>query len=1433
MIGKILRFRYPQSGLFKLALLILCFQVSQVKSQDFITGYGASAWNLTNKQVVHVTNLNDSGPGSFREALSGTDRIILFDVGGIIELSSTLRVLSNTVVAAFTAPGEYGIVCKGASMQVSGNNVAVVGLKLWLDAFSGDSDVIQVNRSSNVLIAYGSYLFGTDECLSTYAGGSTTSINMENVTFFGNLAVGANNNHHAAGGMMNGKGVDKVDFIQCVAAFNQMRNFRFAGSTSGVLQRGNQYNCVTYNWLNQAHESEGTPDVNVIGNYFKRGPRNGPKSGILVEGGRIHIADNNSDDTSGSGWTSMSTPHSTPYNYNFLTAQQSYDKLVMDKKVGWKNTPIEEAILNHIANGTMPASAGSNDGIEAISQLGGWPTINQTSTTHTYSDIEPYLLSFFDGSTPPPPPGNSVPFINPISSYPVDANEVLGPINFTIGDNETPADQLVVTAESDDQSLVRDGNIVLGGSGTNRTVTITPELDAVGTVGITLRVSDGEDEGFESFGVTISVNAPPTISAIADQSIEQNATMGPITFVVGDDKTSVDDINTSATSSNQQLVENRDLILGGSGANRTISLTPNTNMTGTATITITVSDGPNQTTGSFQLTVTQAANQAPTISDISSQTVDQGEVVGPLNFAVRDTETASSNLTVTASSDNQSLVADTDITLIGDDINRTITVTPNATSFGEAIITITVSDGELSTDEAFRVTVNPPPNTPPTITSISDQSIDQGMSVGPISFTIGDVETSANQLTVTATSNNQTLVRDNQITITGAGATRDIDLVPDPDEFGTAVITLTVSDGTDQTTTAFTLTVNQINPGNTAPSISSIGDQTIDQDQSTGAIDFTVGDAESAAGSLTLSASSSNTSLVQTSDISFGGNNANRTVTVTPDAGEFGTSNITVTVSDGSSQSTSTFTLTVNEVTPGNTAPSISSIADQTIDQDQSTGAIDFTVGDAESAAGSLTLSASSSNTSLVQTSDISFGGNNANRTVTVTPDAGEFGTSNITVTVSDGSSQSTSTFTLTVNEVATGNAAPTISSIPDQTIDQGETTAALNFTVADEESDAGSLSVVGSCSNTSLVSNRNIRFGGSGSRRTVTVTPNAGESGSAVITVSVSDGENSSTETFMLSVVEDEETEITFSITVQDANCGSSDGAIDLSVTGGVAPYDYSWSNGATTPNIENLAAGLHTITVTDALDNSRTASFVVGSIAGEGTFEVSAEIDDETCNGGDGAIELILNGDFTYLWSNGETTESIDGLKAGEYEVTVTNSAGCYVETSFRVGTLEGPDKPRIRARGNILTASDADSYQWYLNGSPIDNAQEREIVANESGEYSVVIMNGAGCSAESDALDVTVEEPSSDTDIADLRIYPNPATTTVNVDLKLNPNSNSVVIGISNLQGMPVFKQRYKNVGSSIDESINISSLPPGVYLVRVKVNNEIVRSKLIVN
>ncbi len=242
-----------------------------------------------------------------------------------------------------------------------------------------------------------------------------------------------------------------------------------------------------------------------------------------------------------------------------------------------------------------------------------------------------------------------------------------------------------------------------------------------------------------------------------------------------------------------------------------------------------------------------------------------------------------------------------------------------------------------------------------------------------------------------------------------------------------------------------TYTVPGVN--NTPPTISSITSPTINEDTQTGAISFTVADAQTTAGSLSVSGSSSNPTLVPNGNIVFAGSGSNRTITVTPAANQSGTATITITVSDGQLSASTSFVLTVS---PLNDPPTISSIANQTIAAGKTTGPISFTVGDVETALSSLTLSGNSSNPTLVANANIVFGGTGANRTVTVTPTAAQAGTATITVSVSDGNASTSKSFAVTV--LPNTNTPPTISSIPNQVITANTATPPIPFVIGDAE---------------------------------------------------------------------------------------------------------------------------------------------------------------------------------------------------------------------------------------------------------------------------------------------------------------------------------------------------------------------------------------------
>ncbi|MSR77905.1 MAG: hypothetical protein EXS63_06760 [Candidatus Omnitrophica bacterium] len=397
----------------------------------------------------------------------------------------------------------------------------------------------------------------------------------------------------------------------------------------------------------------------------------------------------------------------------------------------------------------------------------------------------------------------------------------------------------------------------------------------------------------------------------------------------------------------------------------------------------------------------------------------------------------------------------------------------------------------------------------PVISAIKDQSFSEDGSV-TIAIDTNDGTPGSTPLTISATSNNSQLLPVGSLILEGTGPRRSLTLRPLANANGSAQITVSATDSVSTISQTFLVTVASVND---APIIAAISDVTSRTGVSIGVISLTVGDIETDASVLSLSAVSSNTSLIDSAGITFGGSGASRTMVLTPKANQSGSAPITVNVSDGVNTASRTFTLTVNSV---NDKPTISVINPVTIDEDGAPSGISLTIGDTETNANLLSLSAVSSNTSLIDSTGITFGGSGASRTITLKPKADQSGSAQITVSVSDGVNISDRTFALTVNPI---NDAPTISTISDVTIRAGVSGGAISLTVADLETFAGSLAVTGSSSNSAVVDQAGIVFGGSGANRTLTITPKGKAGDTAVITVMVSDGVLSTIRKFNVTV--------------------------------------------------------------------------------------------------------------------------------------------------------------------------------------------------------------------------------------------------------------------------------------------------------------------------
>lgn len=224
------------------------------------------------------------------------------------------------------------------------------------------------------------------------------------------------------------------------------------------------------------------------------------------------------------------------------------------------------------------------------------------------------------------------------------------------------------------------------------------------------------------------------------------------------------------------------------------------------------------------------------------------------------------------------------------------------------------------------------------------------------------------------------------------------------------------------------------------------------------------------------------------------------------------------------------------------------------------------------------------------------------------------------------------------------------------------------------------------------------------------------------------------------------------------DATCGNSDGSATVTVSGGLSPYTYEWSdaNNTTMPTASSLAAGIYTVTVTDDFGCTDELQVTVND-AGAATLTVdNTSVNDPNCfNTTDGTATVTAmggTGTLTYSWSpSGETTAAATMLPGGVSTVTVTDAAGCESRESV---TLNTPPVINLSVSGTDITCfGDGDGtavaigsggsgtlgYVW--NGDASLNTSSLSMLA--PGPYSVVVTDENGCQTD---LTYTVVEPAA---------------------------------------------------------------------------------------
>ncbi len=331
----------------------------------------------------------------------------------------------------------------------------------------------------------------------------------------------------------------------------------------------------------------------------------------------------------------------------------------------------------------------------------------------------------------------------------------------------------------------------------------------------------------------------------------------------------------------------------------------------------------------------------------------------------------------------------------------------------------------------------------------------------------------------------------------------------------------------------------------------------------------------------------------------------------------------------------------------------------------------------------------------------------------------------------------------------------------------------------------------------------------------------------------------------------------VSFNSTTHVACFGNATGGASISVSGGTAPYTYSWSNGATTSGITNVMAGSYTITVTDgaACVNQLMVTITQPSQIST-TYAITA-----SCPGSNnGAITTQTTGGvapYSYMWSNSATTGNLSNLAAGTYVLDVYDLNNCNLEISVIV-TEEDPihdtistsacgsyfwegqnytvsdyyDHTYLAANGcdsivtlnltinplpnNAVTSSGATftatasgaTYQWIncSDNSEIQGAQNQSFTATQNGSYAVIVTDGT-CSDTSSCVTLS-DLGLENTDLRLVSIAPNPTKGQLSITAIEN-----IQVRLTNLVGETINTFDLQAGENKID----ISALPSGIYML----------------
>ncbi|MBD5202883.1 MAG: hypothetical protein HDS81_06195 [Bacteroidales bacterium] len=343
-------------------------------------GFGRYTTGGRGGEIYHVTNLNDSGTGSLRDAVSKENRIIVFDVSGTITLKSPLVFKGNNTVLGQTAPGE-GIQVYGDRVSFSGANnliVRYIRFRMGVNGTNG-ADACGVANGTDMIFDHLSVLWGRDENFSV--SWDNKNNRPANITIQ-NSIIGQGLQSHSCGGL-----------IQTIGGVTLYRNLYIENKTRNPKVKGlNQYvNNVVYNWGNGGcyimSDSEGDSWADIENNYFMRGNWNSATDPFVrgIQSFRYYGAGNYYDDNkdgeiNGHEMTVDEMKGAQDGTAPYSTWFASLDAL--NANITEYNATASEAVQ------LIPEIAGKMTALEALK----WMPENVGPSLPAYDEVDQYII---------------------------------------------------------------------------------------------------------------------------------------------------------------------------------------------------------------------------------------------------------------------------------------------------------------------------------------------------------------------------------------------------------------------------------------------------------------------------------------------------------------------------------------------------------------------------------------------------------------------------------------------------------------------------------------------------------------------------------------------------------------------------------------------------------------------------------------------------------------------------------------------------------------------------------------------------------------------------------------------------------------------------------------------------------------------------------